>query len=149
MDPVDPDPEHCHVACKFSKFFHKPPTIYRYHYCGKQLLLSNDRNRVRGAVFSLSQDGEQHKFVLKFPQEQLKARPIDTTANPPFFSVVNTFKRLVSLSILLKREGSGVLDTRLISDQKVTDRLDAYFLPSKDLQRMAQVQSLPIWQIGT
>jgi hypothetical protein len=82
-------------------------TFWRYIHIGKQLLLSNDRNRVRS--FRPLQDGASHerrqrKFVWKFPREQ----PIETTANPPLFSLVNTFN--VQIQVLFGRRGGGGSD---------------------------------------
>jgi hypothetical protein len=56
-------------------------------------LLSNDRNRVRGAVLSLSQDGASTHLFENFRENSLK-RDLsnDTTANTPLFSLANTFK---------------------------------------------------------
>jgi hypothetical protein len=51
-------------------------SLRHYTVIGKQLLLSNDRNRVRGAVLGLS------KLDLSN----------DTTTNRPLFSLANTFK---------------------------------------------------------
>jgi hypothetical protein len=69
------------------------------HYAdiGKQLLFANNRNRVRGALLCLSQDGaSMDEFVWKkFPREQLTVKrdlSNDTTVNQPLFSFVNTFK---------------------------------------------------------
>ena len=65
------------------------------HYAdiGKQLLIANSRNRVRGAVLCLSQDGACTKLCENFSEISLK-RDLsnDTTVNPPLFSLVNTFK---------------------------------------------------------
>ncbi len=65
---------------------------------GNQLLLSNDRNRDRGAVLSLSQDGASTHFFKNFRENSLK-RDLsnDTTANRPLFSVANTFKFQLNL----------------------------------------------------
>jgi hypothetical protein len=59
----------------------------------KQLLLANSRNRVRGAVLFLSQDGACTNLCENFREISLK-RDLsnDTTVNPPLFSLVNTFK---------------------------------------------------------
>jgi hypothetical protein len=43
----------------------------------KQLLFANDRNRVRGAVLGLSQDGACTDLFEKPQREQLKGRPIE------------------------------------------------------------------------
>ncbi len=59
----------------------------------KQLLFANDRNRVRGAVLGLSQDGActdlfENLSVNSLKEDLSKA----TTFKPPLFSLVNTFK---------------------------------------------------------
>jgi hypothetical protein len=68
-------------------------SLRHYTVIGKQLLLSNDRNRVRGAVLSLSQDGASTHLFENFRENSLK-RDLsnDTTANTPLFSLANTFK---------------------------------------------------------
>jgi hypothetical protein len=76
------------------------------HYAdiGKQLLLANSRNRVRGAVLDLSQDGACTNSCENFRENSLK-RDLsnDTTVNPPLFSSVNTFNLLLKgcLGILI------------------------------------------------
>jgi hypothetical protein len=58
----------------------------------QKLLISNDRNRVRGAVLGLSQDGACTNLLDNFRGNSLK-RDLSNgiTANPPLFSLVNTF----------------------------------------------------------
>ncbi len=72
----------------------KEPTDFfiklrRYTAIGNQLLISNDKNRVRCEVL-----WELNRFVLTFQSEQLKARPASNniTGNRPLFSITNTFK---------------------------------------------------------
>jgi hypothetical protein len=67
--------------------------LRHYTVVGKQLLISNDTNSVRGAVLGLSHDGASKKLFEKIRENSLK-RDLsnDTTANPPLFSLVNTFK---------------------------------------------------------
>jgi hypothetical protein len=68
-------------------------SLRHYTVIGKQLLLSTDRNRVRGAVLGLSQDGASTNLFENFRKNSLKRDlSTDTTANPPLFSLVNTFK---------------------------------------------------------
>jgi hypothetical protein len=68
-------------------------SLRHYTVIGKLLLLSNDRNRVRGAVLSLSQDRASTHLFENFRENSLK-RDLsnDTTANTPLFSLANTFK---------------------------------------------------------
>ena len=47
-------------------------SLRHYTVIGKQLLLSNDRNRVRGAVLSLSQDGASTHLFESFREHSLK-----------------------------------------------------------------------------
>jgi hypothetical protein len=88
----------------FPRLFHKPP---RYTFIGKQLLLSNDRNRVRGVVLVLSQDGASTNLFENFRENTLK-RDLsnDSTANPPLFSLVNTFNTVIFF--IKPRSGSGL-----------------------------------------
>jgi hypothetical protein len=67
-------------------------SLRHYTVIGKQFLLSNDRNRVRGAVLSLSQDGANTHLFENFRENSLK-RDLsnETTANTPLFSLANTF----------------------------------------------------------
>jgi hypothetical protein len=73
------------------------------HYAdiGKQLLLANSRNRVRGAVLDLSQDGACTNSCENFRENSLK-RDLsnDTTVNPPLFSLV--FKWTVTIRMQKK-----------------------------------------------
>ncbi len=59
-------------------------SLRHYTVTGKQLLLSNDKNRVRGAVLGLSQDGASTNLFENFRENSLK-RDLsnDTTANTP------------------------------------------------------------------
>ncbi len=60
---------------------------------GKQLLFANNRNGVRWAVLCLSQDGACIDLFENHSENSLKPDlSNDTTANPPLFSLVNTFK---------------------------------------------------------
>jgi hypothetical protein len=68
-------------------------SLRHYTVIRKQLLLSNDRNRVRRAVLGLSQDGDSINLFENFRENSFKRElSNDTTANPPLFSLVNTFK---------------------------------------------------------
>jgi hypothetical protein len=59
----------------------------------KQLLFANDRNRVRGAVLGLSQDGACTDLFENLSVNSLKGDLSNaTTFKPPLFSLVNTFK---------------------------------------------------------
>jgi hypothetical protein len=70
-------------------------SIRYYSVIGKQLLLSNDRNRVRGAVLGLSQDGASTNLFENFCENSFKQDlSNDTTANPPLLSLVNTFQEI-------------------------------------------------------
>jgi hypothetical protein len=56
-------------------------------------MLSNDRNRVRGAVLGLSQNGASTNLFENFRENSFKRDLSNkTTANPPLFSLANTFK---------------------------------------------------------
>jgi hypothetical protein len=60
---------------------------------GKQLLIANDRNRVRWLVLVPLQDGACMDLYENRSENSLKGDPSnDTTVNPPLFSLVNTFK---------------------------------------------------------
>ena len=60
---------------------------------GKQLFISNDRNRVRWLVLVLLQDVACMDLYENHSENSLKGDPSnDTTVNPPLFSLVNTFK---------------------------------------------------------
>jgi hypothetical protein len=63
------------------------------HIGRRELLLSNDRNRVRGAVLGLSPDGASTNLFENFREDSLK-RDLsnDTTANPPLCSLVKSLK---------------------------------------------------------
>ena len=68
------------------------------HYAdvGIQLLFANNRNRVRCVVFCLSEDGACTDLFENFSENSLKqGLSIDTTFDPPLFSLVNTFKDTV------------------------------------------------------
>jgi hypothetical protein len=59
---------------------------------GNQLLFANNRNRFRGAVLCLSQDGACTDSFENFRENTLKGDiSNDITLNPPLFSLVNTF----------------------------------------------------------
>jgi hypothetical protein len=56
-------------------------------------LFANNRNRVRGAVLGLSQDGACTDLFENLSVNSLKGDlSNDTTFKPPLFSLVNTFK---------------------------------------------------------
>jgi hypothetical protein len=58
----------------------------------KQLLISNDRNRVRWVVLGLSEDGGCADLSENLSVNSLKGDLSNATiSNPPFFSLVNTF----------------------------------------------------------
>ncbi len=62
---------------------------------GKQFLFANNRNKVRGAVLVLSQDGAWTDLFENLSVNSLKRdQSNDTKINPPLFSLVNTFKLL-------------------------------------------------------
>jgi hypothetical protein len=74
----------------FTDFFIQ---LRRYTVIWKQLLFENDRNRVRGAVLGLSQDGACIDLFENLSVNSLKGDlSNDTTFKPPLFSLVNTFK---------------------------------------------------------
>ncbi len=76
----------------FTDFFIK---LRSYTAIWKQLLFANDRNRVRGAVLGLSQDGACTDLFKKLSVNSLKGDLSNaTTLKPPLFSLVNTFKRV-------------------------------------------------------
>ncbi len=59
---------------------------------GKQLLILNDRNRVRWAVLGLSQDGECTDSFENLSVKSLKRdQSNDTKFYPPLFPLFNTF----------------------------------------------------------
>jgi hypothetical protein len=73
----------------FTDFFLQ---LRRYTVIGKQLLFANDRNRVRGEVLGLSQDGACTDLFENFSVTSLKGYLSKaTTFKPPLFSLVNTF----------------------------------------------------------
>jgi hypothetical protein len=58
-----------------------------------QVLFANNRNRVRGAVLGLLQDGPCTKLFENLSENSLKGDlSNDTTFKPPLFSLLNTFK---------------------------------------------------------
>jgi hypothetical protein len=70
-----------------------------YSVIGKQLLFANKRNRVRGAVLYLSQDGACTSLFENFSENILKGDQSNkTTDNPPLFSLVNTCNMYMSKS---------------------------------------------------
>jgi hypothetical protein len=77
-------------------------------------LLSNGRNRVRGSVLSLSQDGTSTNLFGNFRENSLKRDLSNaTTANPPLFSLVNTFNmhcthRLVCRKRMTKKRNTSI-----------------------------------------
>ncbi len=102
----------------------RSPTLCRYLQT-ITVLFVNNRNRVRGAVLSLSQDGAWH-FFWKFQREELKGdQSNDTKFNPPLFSLFNTFKNFrgrgrgggggVAVSIISYFLLNGTVPARLIS----------------------------------
>ncbi len=61
---------------------------------GQQLLITNDRNRVRWLVLGLSQDGAFIDLYKNHSENSLTGDlSNDTTVNPPLFSLVNTFNQ--------------------------------------------------------
>jgi hypothetical protein len=57
------------------------------------ILFANNRNRVRGAVLCLSQDGACTNLFENFREKSLKRDlSYDTADKTPLFSLVNTFK---------------------------------------------------------
>jgi hypothetical protein len=68
----------------------------------KQLLFANDRNRVRGAVLGLSQDGACTDLFENLSVNSLKGDLSNaTTFKPPLFSLVNTFNLMQLVKSLL------------------------------------------------
>jgi hypothetical protein len=64
----------------------------------KQLLIANDRNRVRRVVLGLSLDGACIDLFKNHSEKSLKGYlSKDTNVSPPLFSLVNTFNTLVHL----------------------------------------------------
>ncbi len=71
--------------------------VAAWHYAdtGIQLLFANNRNRVRGAVLGLLQDGACTDFFENLSVNSLKGDlSNDTTFKPSLFSLVNTFKTI-------------------------------------------------------
>jgi hypothetical protein len=67
-------------------------SLRHYTVIGKKLLLSNDRNRVRGAVLGLSQDGASTNLFENLSENHLKGDLSNAaTFNPPLFLLANTF----------------------------------------------------------
>ncbi len=67
--------------------------VWRCAVIGKQLLVSNDINRVHWAVLGLSQDGVCWDSFKKFSVKSSKRdKSNDTKCNPSFFSLVNAFR---------------------------------------------------------
>ncbi len=65
------------------------PTARLYAIIGKQLLISNDINRVRRAVLGLSQDGVRTDLENLSENSWKEHQSNDTKFNPPLFSLVN------------------------------------------------------------
>ncbi len=64
-------------------------------------MFANNRNRVRGAVLGLSQDGASIDLFENLSVNSLKGDlSNDTTFKPPLFSLVNTFKLVGLLKYL-------------------------------------------------
>ncbi len=81
-----------HVGGSFPDFF---ISLRHYTVIGKQLLLSNNRNRVRWAVLCLSQDGACTDLFENLSVNSLKGDLSNaTTFKLPLFSLDNTFKLL-------------------------------------------------------
>ncbi len=67
--------------------------LQHYAVIWKQLLISNDRNRVCRVVLDLSQDEDSTELFKNLSANGLELDlSNDTTFNPPLFSLVNTFK---------------------------------------------------------
>jgi hypothetical protein len=68
-------------------------SLQRYTEIGKQLLISNDRNRVRWVVLGLAHYGACTDFLENLSMSSLQGDLSNaTTFNPPLFLLVNTFK---------------------------------------------------------
>jgi hypothetical protein len=66
--------------------------LRRYTVIRKQLMISNDRNRVRLEVLGLAQDGAFADLFENLSVNSLKGDLSNaTTFKPPLISVVNTF----------------------------------------------------------
>ncbi len=73
--------------------------LRRFTAIWKQLLFANDTNWVRGAVLGLSQEGACTDSFENFRENSLKGDlSNDITLNPPLFSMVNTFKFIITTS---------------------------------------------------
>ncbi len=82
--------EFTHVGCKFPRFFHHPPMLYRYWET------INAFKWVRWEVLGLLQDGAFTDLFENLSVNSLKGDLSNaTTFNPPLFSMVNTFKTAV------------------------------------------------------
>jgi hypothetical protein len=81
----------------------------RYTVIGKQLLITNDRNRVCWEVLGLSQDGACIDLFENLRVNSLKVSGDlwnATIFNPPLFSMVNTFK----MQIWIRNPGIRTLE---------------------------------------
>ncbi len=77
---------------KLSVWCEKFVAAQHYAVIWKQLLIPNDRNRVRWAVLGLSQDGVWADLFENINENSLKRdQSNDTKFNPPLFSLVKTF----------------------------------------------------------
>jgi hypothetical protein len=73
--------------------------LRRFTAIWKQLLFANDTNWVLGAVLGLSQEGACTGSFENFHENSLKGDVSnDITLNPPLFSMVNTFKFIITTS---------------------------------------------------
>ncbi len=77
--------------------YKNPPTFkYRQQFFirrWEQLLIANDKKRLRWVVLVLSQDGDCINLFENHSENSLKEDISNvTTFNPPLFSLVNTFK---------------------------------------------------------
>jgi hypothetical protein len=85
-------------------------SLRHYTVIGKQLVLSNGRNRVRGAVLGLSQDGARTNLFENFRKNSLKRDLSNVnTDNQPLFSLVDTFNTVMQETntfIITKIRGS-------------------------------------------
>jgi hypothetical protein len=81
----------------FADFFIK---LRHYTVIGKQLLISNDWNRVRWVVLGLLQDGACTELVENLSVNSSKGDLSNaTTFNPPLFPLDNTFNSVYILEI--------------------------------------------------
>ena len=77
-------------------------SLRHYTVIGKQLFISNDRNRVRWVVLGLSQDRAWTDLAENLSENNLKGDLSNTaTFNPPFFSLVNTFNTMKLIGLHL------------------------------------------------